>query len=123
MHRQSELPFVDLLSNVRVGQLTPEQLTVLKACSGTVPDAEDAIHLYPNREPVAVHNRTMVQRLPGQLFSLRAHDSGVDKDRLNEDVQAPEWLELKLGARVMCLKNLDVAGGLVQSIAPNAYRH
>ena len=35
----------------------------------------------------------------------------------------PEWLELKLGARVMCLKNLDVAGGLVQSIAPNAYRH
>ena len=100
VHRQSELPFVGLLSNVRVGKLTPVQCAVLEACSATAPDAEEALHLFPNREPVAMHNHNRVLLLPGKLFSLHTHDTGVDRDRLDEDVQASEWWNsnLALGA-------------------------
>lgn len=79
---------------------------------------------YPRREEVENANQNRMRKLSGQIMTYDATDSGVQdlnirKALLNNFI-APELLELKKGAQVMLIKNIDgqlVNGslGIVQS--------
>ena len=80
--------------------------------------------LSPKHAAVEVVNSRMLARLPGELHQLysfdvldRAHEGmDVDADYLNRQNTGnlpPHVLELKVGAVVMLLLNLDKRGGLV----------
>jgi ATP-dependent DNA helicase PIF1 len=79
---------------------------------------------YPRREEVENANQNRMRKLSGQTMTFAAVDSGVQdlnvRKNLLANFIAPETLELKKGAQVMLIKNIDsqlVNGslGIVQS--------
>ena len=64
-------------------------------------------------------NKMELDKLPGETYTYKAKDTCLNKmyeGQLKSGCQAPEVLELKVGATVMLLKNLDPARGLVNGI-------
>lgn len=79
---------------------------------------------YPRREEVEFANQNRMRKLSGQVMTYNAVDSGVQDPNVRKALLAnfiaPEVLELKKGAQVMLIKNIDsqlVNGslGIVQS--------
>ena len=72
--------------------------------------------LYARNANVDAENASRLRSLPGSIVALAAQDWGAcgekDVERLDKNCLWPRVLELKVGAQVMLLKNLDVGGGL-----------
>lgn len=121
--RQSTDPgFKSMLDDIRRGELTTAMASVfLEIClaSKSRPVPEDAVHLLPHKKEVDKENRKKLRALPGEVWVSVARDNaGITKDLAKREVLEKETglltiLRLKIGARVMCTSNLDVAGGLV----------
>ena len=112
--RQSDSEFVNLLSKVRRGFHDEATLAPLYACVGRTLkcdlDGMEATKICTHKVQVNQENATRLAQLKGSTFKFTAKDTGEKK--LLHHVQAPPLLELKVGAQVMLLKNLDVQNGL-----------
>lgn len=64
---------------------------------------------FPTRSEVDNSNQRRIRELPGEVRRYDALDAGDPKirDRLLSNMMAPKTLELKKGAQVMLIKNLD----------------
>lgn len=64
---------------------------------------------FPTRQEVENSNQRRLRDLPGESHRYEALDSGdpVIRDKLLSNMMAPKVLELKKGAQVMLIKNLD----------------
>ena len=163
-YRQREQPFLQLLQEVRYGQLSPASVQLLKQAgsrvlgevegekggvvggTGGVADGVKPTRLYPTNRVVDAINERELGQLPGVALTVHAQDHGssdsalryirtqsIDLGRplisgisylvrmsdrgcyvvmtrrlLQQSCIAPTVLEMKLGAQVMLLKNLDV---------------
>ena len=141
--RQRDQRFVTLLNEMRRGCLSPFHASLLRAAVGqpsvcTDPSAEepaadaDALapaaptaggssgggaatrptKLFPRNEPADAENARRLSELPSALHRYRALQKPVDTKAL-EHCLAPMDLQLKIGAQVILLKNLDAARKLV----------
>lgn len=111
VYRQADPKFVELLDSVRNGSATDAQLAALNRTSlGGVPAAgPPAITLTARRATAAMVNSTHLNRLSAPLRRFEAVCSGT----INPDsVPAERVLELKVGARVMFIRN-DLNGEYV----------
>ena len=77
-------------------------------------DGISATILEPRRDNVDAVNNTKLASLPGEVFTFEARDSGSPTalQSLTKSCTARKTLELKIGAQVILLKNVDVAAGL-----------
>ncbi|OCT45212.1 ATP-dependent DNA helicase PIF1 [Cladophialophora carrionii] len=124
--RQKDEQFASMLNEMRLGKMSPATVREFKALSRPlkVVDELEATELYPRREEVENANTNRMRKLSGQVMTFTAVDSGNaepnTRKALLSNFIAPEILELKKGAQVMLIKNIDgqlVNGslGIVQS--------
>ncbi len=108
--------FAAMLAEVRTGQPSDDTLAALQS-AGTK-DTHDDIEptlLYTTNAKVDDENRMRLSQLPGVVKRFVAQDSGEKHalKRASAWTNAPDTLDLKIDAQVVLLRNLDIAGGLV----------
>ena len=115
--RQKDSTFADMLNEMREGKLKDSSVQTFHSLSR--PLDEDSIYpsfaateLFSTRAEVDAANGSRMHQLQGTPIVFEARDGGtiVDKtqrDRLLANCMAPEVLELKKGAQVMLIKNID----------------
>jgi len=105
-----------MLNEMRLGQLSPvtvERFQTLTRDLGTS-DGLRPTELFPLRNQVEEANNRMLNSLQGKVMVYHARDSGVLRDKMEQNCLAPTTLQLKVGAQVMLLRNqAGGAGGLV----------
>ena len=106
IHRQHEDEFKYLLNAVRHGRVTAEIAGRLNDVGARPAPSDGAITLATTNSTVTRINATELARLPGRVLTARAEISGEFGGRA---YPADEALELKVGARVMFLRN-DTGG-------------
>ncbi|WP_421754502.1 AAA family ATPase [Croceimicrobium sp.] len=101
VYRQQDDAFVRLLNKIRHDEVEPDDLAKLnERCLPEPPD--EAIHLVTHRHQAQKINASRLEALEGQLFTYSAKVQGDFPER---NYPAAEELKLKIGARVMFLKN------------------
>ncbi|GAA5936423.1 hypothetical protein JCM10213_000315 [Rhodosporidiobolus nylandii] len=121
--RQDHPEFIATLEKFRRGVCDEAAVEFLKTC-GTELGKEGKIkiqptNLYPLKKDVDGENAREFARLKEQQFTFAALDDsrgGYAKTQVKErlaNVPPPQTLQLKKGAQVLLLANLDVKGGLV----------
>jgi len=120
IYRQTDIKFSTALSDLRVGNITQATADLLNSRYQPVMDPDDPIKpvkIYPTNRLVSNANEAELRKLPGETWR-RSHTSkckvGQESamNTLIKDCLAPNILELKIGAQVMLLWNIDVDGGL-----------
>lgn len=117
--RQDDRAFIDALGNIRRGRWTTGATILMNVCAqsyesrGVTPPAV-VPHVMPRRDAAAKHNRVCMARLPGASRAYQAEFTGpaAGRDTLRRGCRAPELLELKVGATVVVVANVDVRAGL-----------
>ena len=104
-YRQTERVFLDILDNIRINQVSDADLDNLnKRC--TKPDLDGSIMLTPTNREVDKYNEEKYQQITSPEFIFDAIETGTFKDKIKEkNKPAPSHLRLKVGAKVMILKN------------------
>jgi len=122
--RQSNLDFVNVLQDIRVGRVTHETIRYLKEnCERPLPDNELGIQptiLHSRNVDVTRENLVDLNKLSGETVSYQALDevereNGVgpwvkkelEKNSFFKSCLAENDLQLKIGAQVMLIKNLN----------------
>ena len=115
--RQDDQWFVDLLQKVRMGERSMELLQYLN-------DRFVAVDPHPEVPGMVVHthnagcdqlNAEGLAKCQGKEQTYKASDWGVHESFINQldrSCLAPKELTLRVGCRVMLLKNVDIYGGL-----------
>ena len=115
--RQKDSAFADMLNEMREGHLSDKSVATFHSLSR--PLDEDSVYpsfaateLFPTRAEVEAANSGRMSQLHGSTVTYEARDGGsitdkMQRDRLLANCMAPESLELKKGAQVMLIKNID----------------
>lgn len=105
--------FVELLNELRRGEITPAAKQALTRLSRSL-SQEDGIlptELFPLRVEVDRANAVRLSALAGQPHTFTARDSGsaapAKRQKLLDNMMAVKTLELKVGAQVMLVKNVN----------------
>ncbi|CAH8495587.1 unnamed protein product [Heterobilharzia americana] len=121
--RQSDDPqLARLLSVIREGQCPEWAVKILR--SRLISELDDyhsqdklaATRLCTHRADADAWNKRMLDELPGVCKIYRAQDKGIGKSNsisIDTACPAPSVLNLKVGAQVMLIRNLDTSRGLV----------
>ncbi len=107
IHRQHEGEFKYLLNGVRHGQVTAEMAERLNEVGARPAPTDGAITLATRNDTVTRINAAELARLPGRILTAKAEITG---DFAGRAFPADDALDLKVGARVMFLRN-DTGGG------------
>lgn len=112
--RQNDKDFTTLLSGMRAGQVVNEELLKSRFNAKLEESAIKPIFLSSRNVDVDMENKRELNRLVGKLHTFTAEDSGEPRhiETLDKNCMAAKVIDLKPGAQVMLLKNLDVEGGL-----------
>lgn len=119
-HRQSDKHFIDALLSMRVGNCTPHVSSILQSRyqqKDPNPDIKPVI-LYTTNKDVNNENDKQIAFVQSPLvtyISMSGSKKGFKyaETNLEKNCLAPNTLNLKIGAQVMLLYNLDINRGLV----------
>src|SRR3954447_3825482 len=105
VYRQDQRDFINILSQIRVGEGIPEAVTLLnKRCVGPHLSAAQPLLFTSTKAAAERYNHSGLNALSSDPVVFKAEITGrleIDRDRL----PVPEHLELRVGARVMAVKN------------------
>jgi ATP-dependent exoDNAse (exonuclease V) alpha subunit len=107
-YRQSEdQAYNDILNGIRAGSLMPSQLNALRARGDQPPATAVVTRLLTTNADVDTINAQHLDELEGESHYYEMETGGGKKfiETLKKSCLAPELLELKVGALVMCIKN------------------
>lgn len=111
--QKGDLEFIDMLNDMRLGKVTPEAEAKFRALERPLPEDEiEPAELYSTRSEVEKANNLRLKELPDSVHVYNATDGGTLTDqtarlKMLSNFMAPDQLELKKGAQVMMIKNLD----------------
>lgn len=113
--RQSNNDFITLLNNIRLGKvddlfLLESRIDKSLAANGIVP-----VKIFAINRKVDEHNLICFNQNPNKIVSFHAKDTGEERHvkSLDKNCLAPKVLDLKVGAQVILLSNIDAEGGWV----------
>ena len=114
--RQHDEPhFAKFLNEIRLGTAT--NYDILDTCIGRVfpDDGIRPVRLFCKNIDVDAYNKMELDKIdsPSQNYYCTDEGSEVWKQFFDKNSQAPAKLELKVGAQVILLRNLDPVNGLV----------
>lgn len=114
-HRQADITFLEILSNMRSGTITDEQKELLKSC---VMNSKPDTKLYTHNADVDAINKAELEKLPGKEKVYIMEQGGQDTliETLKRGCLSPEKLVLKENAVVMFTRNNFNAGYVNGSI-------
>ncbi|MCF6347458.1 MAG: AAA family ATPase [Flavobacteriaceae bacterium] len=107
-YRQSDTSLNHILNEIRVGQISKNSIQLLKATTeNKLENKEDPTKLFTHNYDVDTLNAQHLSTLEGKTKIFKASTKGNIKliDTLKNSVLAGEKLELKIGAKVMFVKN------------------
>lgn len=123
MRQKDDQEFAKLLNRIREGVHTEDDVANLQQCcisSEDKNDLSDALHVYSTNAKVYAYNEDKLAHLKGRIRKCVAIDRKPNTLKghvMNKDSRftggLPAVLELKIGARVMLIRNIDVHDGLV----------
>ncbi len=114
--RQEPGEFADVLNKLRRGCLDDAAIAFLKSRKNRVdPNPEiPPVNIVSTNEEADFLNHKMLEMIEGEKKRYHAVDSGTEAGlRLLEKSIIPKELDIKVGARVMCLSNLEIEEGVV----------
>src|SRR5215210_590966 len=105
VYRQDERDFINILSQIRLGEGISEAVTLLnQRCVGPHRATAQPLLLTPTKAAAERYNQRGLNALSSDPVIFSGEITGrleIDRDRL----PVPEHLELRVGARVMAVKN------------------
>ena len=101
VYRQSDPVFINLLNNIRKGNMTEEDQNILNSRYIPIPEDFKGIRICSHNNIAQSINESMIRQLPGDLYEIRANISGIPP----KNVQCEEILSLKKGCQVIMTKN------------------
>ncbi|THG95259.1 hypothetical protein EW026_g6358 [Hermanssonia centrifuga] len=111
--RQKDSRFVELLNEMRRGEISPTAKRTFIGLSRPL-QMDDGLlptELFPLRNEVDRANAARLTSLPGPSFKYESRDSGAappeKRAKLLDNMVATRLLELKIDAQVMLIKNVD----------------
>ncbi|KAE8227482.1 hypothetical protein CF319_g67 [Tilletia indica] len=111
--RQKDQTFIDMLNEMRFGQLSQKSISIFKSLN-RVPKYGDGIEpteLFPRREDVEKSNTNRLAALDSSTRVYNAIDTGRlppdQREKVLSNFIAPKSLSLKINAQVMLIKNVD----------------
>lgn len=108
-YRQKEdQTYTEILNGIRAGFLSSRQIHLLKSKIGTpLPEHEASTRLLTTNADVDQINEVRLSELSGEEFTYEMVTTGPKKyvEQLKNACLATEYLKLKVGAFVMCIKN------------------
>uniref|UniRef100_A0A182Q3V0 ATP-dependent DNA helicase PIF1 n=1 Tax=Anopheles farauti TaxID=69004 RepID=A0A182Q3V0_9DIPT len=116
VHRQRDQEFVSILNSIRIGRVTDEITERLRKTASQRIETEGilATQLCSHTSEVNAINEAKLDALPGESKVYTAKDSDPHSTKqIDQMLQVPSKLTLKVGAQVMLLKNYNIAEGLV----------
>lgn len=122
MRQRGDAEFTNMLNHLRVGIVDASAGELLRtAGSGLVALEAEGVKptkLFAHKAKVSALNARELATLKGQPSVFYAVDKGTDqaKAMLARDCRAPTQLELKRGAQVMLLRNVEARCGLVNGV-------
>ncbi|KAJ5152194.1 ATP-dependent DNA helicase PIF1 [Penicillium capsulatum] len=112
--RQRDPEFASMLNEMRLGKITPQTIEAFRKLSRPLQfdDELEATELFPTRNEVENANSARMSRLSGEMMTFKAVDSGTIQDpqhreKLLSNCMAPQVMNLKKGAQVMLIKNME----------------
>merc|ERR1712062_298349 len=122
--RVGKSPWLETLNQIRFGEQTDDDLKLLKSryTSNFERDNwDDAIHAFYTNNDVCEHNIKMLNKLTTPLVTLKAEQpKGITRmpnsDGTIDSTSFGNKLELKIGAKVMMIHNVDLTDGLVNGV-------
>lgn len=108
--RQTDEKFVDILNQIRIGEVTDETVKILNTLKRPLEtkDGIEPTRLYARNIDVDAENRRYLDQIDEEEFNFKSEDTARNrfaKESLQKNCIAPEILDLKVGAQVMLLKN------------------
>lgn len=112
--RQKDPVFAGMLNEMREGRLSQSSIDAFRKLSRPLDTDSglEATELFPLRQQVDEANRRRMTVLHGDVRTYEAKDGGTiadktQRDRILANCMAPETIQLKKGAQVMLIKNMD----------------
>ncbi|KXX73120.1 ATP-dependent DNA helicase PIF1 [Madurella mycetomatis] len=109
--RQRDPEFAGMLNEMRLGKISEKTIRNFQALSRPLDfdDGLEVTELFPTRNEVETSNQRRLNALSGKPYRYEAVDAGDVKirDKLLSNMMAPPVIELKKGAQVMLIKNMD----------------
>lgn len=113
---ERELQFVDVLNQIRTAK-PPYSVFAWLNQEVRRANFEDEMQLFPKRKDAAEHNEIKLDELDTEMHEYEAILTNSDPKRdvwaSKQDYPAPYFLNVKVGAAVMVVANLDISAGLV----------
>ena len=105
-HRQNDPVFLEILSAMRAGTITPEHKKTLEL-SVKEPEEQPETCLFTHNFDVDRVNDKELSRIEGEEKTYEMHETGIPflVGKLKENCLAPATLRLKIGATVMFVRN------------------
>ncbi len=106
--RHKDDKFIKILNGIRSNNLSEESLLCLKSRGNAcLKEGIEPTKLHTHNINVDTINDVELNKLPGQIFTYQMEDKGRKAlvEALKKSCLAPEVLRLKVGARVMFVKN------------------
>jgi hypothetical protein len=111
-----ELKFVEVLNQIRTAK-PPYSVFAWLNQEVRRANFQDEMRLYPKRKEAAEHNEMQLAKLNTELHEFEATLTNFDPSRdvwaSAQDYPAPYFLNVRVGATVMVVANLDISAGLV----------
>jgi hypothetical protein len=104
--RQDDDTLTNILNAIRAGEVEEDHYLTLQE-SSKKPHTDDHIKLYTHNENVDLINKKAFDTLKGDVktYEMVSKGKGAVLESLKNNCLADETLELKIGAKVICIKN------------------
>jgi len=106
-HRVEDRDFLDVLADVRVGNVTSRVRNFLDTCVCENDPNDDSTRLFPRRDQSEIYNKTELAKLGSKEVVTDSIFIGEERfiEILKKSSPVPEQLVLKKGCQVMFLQN------------------
>ncbi|MFZ2038700.1 MAG: AAA family ATPase [Minisyncoccia bacterium] len=112
-HRQTDKDFIGVLNAIREARVNEETLNLLRNCYGKKSKCDiEPTRLHTHNENVDTINAAELKKITGDTYTYKMSDKGAERlvELLEKSCLAPRELHLKVGAKVMFVKNNNEQG-------------